>query len=84
VQVKFLSLRCRGESIFPIGETDYQTDEAGVEGGNSKSDWESHRAEFNMDRNTNPRLNHRELEQAYTDYRPGPKRTRIGAGQFSV
>jgi hypothetical protein len=34
VQVKFLSPRCRGESIFHIGETDYQTDETGVNGGN--------------------------------------------------
>jgi hypothetical protein len=55
--------------------TDPQYCEAGANGGHGEPNIESRLAELSMGRQTNSRLNRRDVEQAYVGYRLGPKRT---------
>ena len=53
--------------------TDHQRYEAGVKGGHTESTSASRRAELWMGRHTNALGNCRDAQQAYVDYRLGPK-----------
>ena len=56
-----------------MAATDPQRYEAGMKGGHTESTSESRRAELCTGRHTNARQNRRDEQQAYVDYRLGPK-----------
>jgi hypothetical protein len=56
-----------------MAATDHQRCEAGVKGDHPESTRESRRAELCMGRHTNALRNRRDAQQAYVDYRLGPK-----------
>ena len=56
-----------------MAATDPQRYEAGMKGGHTESTSESRRAELCTGRHTNALPNRRDEQQAYVDYRLGPK-----------
>jgi hypothetical protein len=73
VRVRFPPPRCRDDSVCPASATDHQRGEAGAEGGTPERDRLSRRAQLDTERNTNPRVNRRQLEQAYSRYQAWSK-----------
>ena len=60
---------------LPTGATDPQTGEAGGTDGSPEPTRKARPAELSMGRNTNSRLNRRQVLQAYVGYWLDPKRT---------
>src|SRR5438128_940932 len=82
VEVRFLSLRCRGDARSPLGRLTLKLVKRERKAVTPNPPAKSRRAEWRRGRYTNALLNRCHVRQAYVGYWPGPKGTWRKAGHF--